>query len=480
MPWWRIAIYTAGILAFAVWREPGAVPRQPIFSRDGHAINSLDLAVTSAFCHSSATVSGEYLPGKVLSLNQQATTMPLRAVTETTAGSMARYCASAVQPYLNEDNSLSLLETLLIALRPDVSAASLARMLLFVKIAVIALVSVLMLSLGASVALTGASVVAAFAVLHVVVTEGLAYSIHSWFFVLVLLNATVFAVLLTISTGFRRWSVPAALAAGFVAAFSANMRSSYLPIYLAFALAYALAVYLKAGAKTSAAGLAAVVAGFALFQYPFIIRRIPDTHFNHTFHDVLHPVVLGLALPANDLAAREGIAWEDGTGVIVARRIDAKADYFAPGYDAALMTYYRALWSRYPREMLAIYASKLKTAGADMLEQRVRFDDPWIRRALYPLKFVADGRVLFLIFAVSACAGGWLFARYDVRFGFWSCLVFAAGGMLYLESAIVVPFYYPAYHNALLFIAVFWGLLAAQVILNAGVTAAGRWRAMRT
>src|SRR5947207_15808384 len=103
MPWWRTALYTAGILAFALWVESGTVPSQPQFPQDGHAINSLDLALASTMCGAHANMSQEYEPAKFLSANQWATSTPLRAVAVRMAGSVERFCASANYPLLNED-----------------------------------------------------------------------------------------------------------------------------------------------------------------------------------------------------------------------------------------------------------------------------------------------------------------------------------------------------------------------------------------
>jgi hypothetical protein len=466
IPFWRVALYTVGILALALMLEPNTVPEQPTFPRDGHAIASLNLAVSSAMCGSTGLFSQTYQPAKFLSDNQWATAVPLGQVVTTIAGSVGSYCSTADYPLLNEDNSLSLLETLAINLRPNVSAKAIARVLLFAKLAVLAAVCAALLNLGASVALAGACTIAAVAVLRALIDERMAYSIHSFFFVLVLLNALVYGVALRVAGGSSRWFVAVAIAAGFITAFSVNMRASYLPVYLSFGLAYMAAVYRKVGRRTAVAGFAAVAAGYFLFQYPFIIRRIPETDYNHTFHTVSHPLVLSLALPPNDLAQREGIKWLDEDGIVLARRVDPKAQYLGPGYDRALLTYYKNLWRNYPREMLRIYNEKLKTAGADMIQHRYRFVDGWIRRPLMPLRWVDDGRYLLAIFVVSAAIAFWSYFRYGVRFGFWAGLLFVAGTLLYLESALILPYYYLVYHNALLMVTVFWTFFAVQVAVN--------------
>ena len=459
-------MYTAGILMLALWFEPDTVPAQPQFPQDGHAIASLNLAISSAMCGSIGMLSQTYQPAKFLSENQWATTVPLDKLVTTIAGSVSNYCSSSNYPLLNEDNSLSLLETVAIHLRPNIAASAIARALLLVKLVMLAIVCAALIRLGASVALAGACTTVSVAILHALIGEAMAYSIHSFFFVLVLLNVVAYSAVLKLAIGGSRWSVAAAVAAGFVSAFSVNMRASYLPIYLLFALAYTAAVLVKLSRRTALVGFAGVIVGYLLFQYSFIIRRIPQTEYNHTFHVISHPLVLSLALPPNDLAEREGIKWLDEDGIVLAHRVDQNAKYLGPGYDKALLTYYASLWRRYPGEMLAIYRDKLRTAGADLIQHRYRLVDPWIRRPLVLLRWVDDGRYLFLVFLISAFIGFRVYVRDDVQFGFWIALLFVAGAMLFLESALILPYYYLVYHNALLVISLFWCLIAMQVLVN--------------
>jgi hypothetical protein len=42
--------------------------------------------------------------------------------------------------------------------------------------------------------------------------------------------------------------------------------------------------------------------------------------------------------------------------------------------------------------------------------------------------------------------------------------------MLYLESALILPYYYLAYHSGLLVVALFWCFVALQVVINAAAS----------
>ena len=112
-----------------------------------------------------------------------------------------------------------------------------------------------------------------------------------------------------------------------------------------------------------------------------------------------------------------------------------------------------------------------------MLNYR-RFADAWLRGAVFPLGWVDDGRSLFIVFVLSAFAGFWMYVRRGIDFGFWSGLLFVAGAMLYLESALILPYYYLVYHNALLIITLFWSFIALQIIVNAAASAGRAGRAM--
>jgi hypothetical protein len=472
MPWRRIALYTAGIIALASWIEWRFAPAQPRFPEDGHAVASLNVAFSAATCRNGASISYKYQPGRFLAANPQATTRPVREIVTSLAGSVEEFCSSTA-PYLNEDNSLSLLETMAIAARPDISADAIADTLSFGKLVVLALVCASLLRLGASVSLAAACTVVAVGVLRLMIDEGMAYSIHSFFFVLILLNTALCAWAAKFAADRSRWFAPMAALAGFVAAFSVNMRASYLPIYVSCACLCAAAAWLRGVRRPAVLALLAFAAGYLLFQYPFIVRRIPDTDYNHTFHSVSHPLVLGLALPPSDLAAREGIRWNDADGIVIARRIDPNAKYLGPGYDHALLTYYRSLWRRYPAEMLGVYAAKLKMAGADMIQNRYLISDVVVRRGLLPLRWVSDGRILLLLYLAGALIGFWAYVRHAVDFGLWVCLLLVAGAMLYFEAALILPGYYLAYQSALLVVTVFWSFIAIQLCVNAAV-AAGR------
>jgi hypothetical protein len=113
----------------------------------------------------------------------------------------------------------------------------------------------------------------------------------------------------------------------------------------------------------------------------------------HPHHPVAHALVLGLAVPENDLSRREGIAWEDSVGLTLARRIDPQVVYLREGYESALFRYYFRLWAEHPWEMLGIYVEKLRVAGRSMISKLLASA---IGPLAWPLAWVPNGGLLAL------------------------------------------------------------------------------------
>jgi hypothetical protein len=125
---------------------------------------------------------------------------------------------------------------------------------------------------------------------------------------------------------------------------------------------------------------------------------------NYTYHTFAHELVLGLAVPENDLSRREGIHWSDEVGFALARRAIPDVTYLGPQYEAALLRYYRGLWRRHPGEMARVYAQKLRSAGTEVFLSAAlvgtQFGIPrgpaeWLHRATNGVALVALGCVAF-------------------------------------------------------------------------------------
>jgi hypothetical protein len=471
LPAFRLTIYTLIVAASAAVVERGLLTRNHPFTKDGHAITSLEMALNAAVCGKPSTYALQFHPAFFISRNEWASYVPARQVMASVAGSVDAYCADLTLPYVNEDNSLGLLEESFLDARPTASADEVGRFLLLVRIGLIVAVCALFLSLGASVLFCTGMAIEALAISHALLNSGLGFSIYPFFFVLVLVNAAVvYGALRLAATRRVPLAVAGGLLSGFVAAASVNMRASYLPVYVAFQLCCWWAVWRSGDRRPAAAVMVSSVAlafaaGYVLFQYPFITRRVPaDATGLRTDHAVSHPLVLSLAVPPNDLAKREGIEWLDEVGTTLALRVDPKSTYLGPGYERALFTYYRGLWRRHPREMARIYVTKLRLAGVHMLQYGAR--DPRLEKALWPLTWITNGLYLGGVYVLSAVAAFAIYRRRGSGLAFCIGLLCVAGFLLYLESAIIMPYYYVMYHNYLLFLSLFWCLLVYQAGVN--------------
>jgi hypothetical protein len=471
VPVWRLLLYTAIAMSIAWWAVPGVVTERIPFTSDGHAMASYDSAVTRALCGLPSRYNPVHHPGYFMAHNGWASDLPAPALLATVAGSVQTYCSTATVPYVNLDNSLGLLETVCLLLKPTASAVEIERFLAVVRVAIVAAFIVLLMSLGASVLFGAAVAVASLAICSDLQHSVMAYSTYPFFFAMVLLNVIAFSGALRIArSGRLATTLLAACAVGFIVAASVNMRASYLPIYACFFVAYASGVW-----RTRPRGLTlpllvpAFVIGYFLFQYPLITRpaRVPADS-NYTYHTVSHPLVLGLALPESALSKREGITWSDEVGNSLARRIDPATSYLGPGYEKAMFAYYRSLWKRYPAEMVGVYIEKAQLAGADMIQHSAR-DAGWMPAAIWPLSGIHNGfyfGAMLLVLTAVALAISW---NRGGGFAFCVALLGLAGVLVYVESAIIVPLYFPQYQNYLLFVALFVSFLFYQLVVNAAV-----------
>src|SRR5262249_35086176 len=138
-------------------------------------------------------------------------------------------------------------------------------------------------------------------------------------------------------------------AAGAMSAFIANMRTSYLPILVAFLGCFLIgqaslqSESTRRRAVLRACALTACFAiGYVALQAGLITRHLPSSY--KAAHPLMHPLVLGLAVPSNDFSQAMGIRWADEVGPEKAQTIDPDAGFLGPRYDAALFRYYATLW----------------------------------------------------------------------------------------------------------------------------------------
>jgi hypothetical protein len=468
-------VYAAIAMAIALWVVPGVVTQRIPFSSDGHAMASYDSAVTRALCGLPSRYNPVHHPGYFMAQNGWASDLPAPKLLATVAGSVETYCSTATIPYVNEDNALGLLETMYLQLKPTASAVEIGRFLAVVRVVIVAAFVVLLMSLGASVLFGTAVAVASLAICSTLQRTEMGYSTYPFFFVMVFLNVIAFAGALRLArSGNLATTLGAAGAVGFIVAASVNMRASYLPIYAGFFMAYCAGVWRIRADRRRWLPVAlltpAFVFGYFLFQYPLIVRpaRAAAAASNYTYHTVSHPLVLGLALPESALSKREGIAWSDDVGNVLARRIDPTTSYLGPGYEKAMFAYYRGLWKRYPAEMVGVYVAKLRLAGADMIQHNA-LTRGWMPAAIWPLSGIHDGLYVFAMLLAMSVAGLTISRHGAAGLPFCVALLGLAGALVYLESAIILPFYFLEYQNSLLLIVLFVSFLLYQLAINAAV-----------
>ena len=156
---------------------------------DGHAILSLEMATARAYCGLGSAYSRTIRIPSELGAGMDRRHQPLRALIAEKAGSIDAYCALVDTPYVNSENSLMLMETAILRLVPDISLAGLGQFLHVTRIAGLALFVLLLMSLGASLALGLATMLLGLMRLNAM--PEYVYSIYPFLFVMVLVLVAV-------------------------------------------------------------------------------------------------------------------------------------------------------------------------------------------------------------------------------------------------------------------------------------------------
>jgi hypothetical protein len=481
------------VLAAVLWFDRDIFDQEGQFNRDGHAAFSLEIAVNHHqlgrrctvrdFPRSKQCVRALLLRGddvrseRVLDLPARVTPSP-------------EEYAEHTQPFRNNENSLMLLDDALLWVAPGLTVGGLARVHMALKAACLAAFAVLLLAAGFGPLLAGAALHLGLLVVARL-SEGYPLSLYPLVPAVTLLFLSVLGLVL--ATGAHRRLVaalPALALAGAVAGFLVNLRTSYTPVAAAVLLLYVLTAALDLRRRQLAAwrigalmvlGLTSFAGGYKLFS-SLCIDPVKEAGAagdrNYTHHVIGHPLVLALAVPPNDLAAREGITWNDLRGLELARRIDPAVRYMDEHYDAALLTYYLKLWLYYPGEMRDLYAAKLDKAGvsclpylAERAEQEEKVGTTGLgtlgSQLSWPLGLLPAGRQWLLALGALALAalvaGRWLGAAAS----FTLAALAATAALLLLEATLVLPDFYLQYHAPLLLLALLAGLAPYQLGLDA-------------
>ena len=468
---------------FAGPHAMGAAPQ--LTPNDGHSLISIGLATNWIICGKYSTAfRGDEFRAFIMAPGSER--MPLRTVPALIAGSDERYCRLTDQPLRNNENALMLTIAGILAINPHASLADIGYGLRWIRLALVAVAALAMLRCGVSVWVTAGIAYASIMVMAAV-EETRFYSVYP--FLPVLLTSFIALLVLLLDTQMHvrlRSAVTASALAGFPAAVAANFRSSYLPILIA-----CFAVWILIGASErrarSATSLAQLLAGaalqfgafslaFVIFHVVFIrpIDRLPATQ-NLSYHVIAHPIVLGLAIPPNPLARREGIEWNDRVGLDLARRIDPGVTEMNQQYENALFAYYWGLWRQHPDKMASLYWKKLRLAGADMPKyQGPPVSDRFFKVTLWPVSLIPHGALRAGILCILTVAP-LLFVR---RWGAAPCglisMTCLTALLLTIETALILTLFYISHEASALLFAVACGLMFYQAAIDCTLAVARR------
>ncbi len=444
---------------------------------DGHAVVSLDLAIARAYCGIPSSFSHFVRIPKDVAARMELRHVPLRTLIAEKAGSVDAYCRAVNEPFVNNENSLMLLEAAILRAQPGLSLAQLGNVLHWIRVACIVCFVLLLMDLGGSLALGFATLLCGLMLLKAM--PDFLYSNYPFLFALVLLDATLIGFAIK-----YRWTdrtlgfVSFGAAAGLLSAFIANMRTSYVPIVGLF-FALVLVDELRARGRTmpwqprAARALALAVCftvAYEAFQYGLITRHIPAEGQYYAAHSLGHPLVLALAIPDNTFSREQGIRWADEVGPQIAVRVDPRVTFMGPSYDAALMQYYRTLWSTHTREMFAVYRLKFSLAGTDMMRVLRLSPGPagWaVSVLLTPLAVLLPSGLWYLaLYVLVGCSALAIHYRRNAPAAFVLALLSAAACLVQLESSVIFSIFVKQYHNYGAFYILFLSLLGVQVLGN--------------
>lgn len=452
---------------------------------DGHAIVSFRLAVTRAFCgkisHLDPAPSGQTIQGALMD-KPEAVDTPVTTLLQNIYSSPEEHCLKASAPVLNNENSVMLLESLLLYLAPNMTTRDLAIALNGVKILCLGIFVFALFNSGAPFVFSLLCFIVAGTILSKV-NDTHPFSLYPFLLPLTLALCSILSLPLN-AKGFKGHlaCLATALGVGFFSAFFVNLRSSYLPVVVVvFAIytVYILSMRLFPNLGKTASKLATLgviicfVFGYGLFQQAYIAPLSQVDHGNNrTYHVIGHPLVLSLALPENGLSKREGITWNDSIGTELARKTDPTAVYLGKNYEKAMLTYYLKLWIYYPNEMVNIYYQKLKISAHHALF----YVDSVLLGSSNTIDKMVGAIYLPAIFTVPSGI------YYGLGFLFIALLTFAfskqlrnsssfllislstTASLLYLEAALIMPYFVHTYHAYLLFAMGLCVLLITQLI----------------
>jgi hypothetical protein len=443
---------------------------------DGHALLSMDLAVARAYCGQPSAYSPSIRIPHAVRDDMTLRTVPVEALLTKKAGSIAAFCATVNTPFVNNENSLMLYETLLFKAAPGVSIGELGEWLHLTRIAIVLVFVFVIGQMGASIGMSVATILCAlfaFSRMHDQI-----YCNNPFFFPLVLLEASLVGAVAR-HLGGARWSMLIAIAAvaGMLGAFVANMRTSFLPLQGALVAVLILSDWVQQRSFAdrrrrlirALAMMVVFIAGYQLFQYGLITRGLPPQDRYGSSHTIAHPLVLALGVPPTDFARREGLSWLDAVGAQKALSVDPDAAYLGPRYDRALFSYYSSLWRVHTRDMMTLYWTKFSIAGTDMIETLRLLpgrDGQLLRWLLTPLSYFTSGIALLALYALITVASLWFYVRQATPWLLVAGFLSAGATLAHIEVGVIYSQFTDQYHNYLVFYAFLLSIAFVQVLIN--------------
>jgi hypothetical protein len=440
-----------GVLMGPWWRQPP--PFSPIY--DDHEWTSLNLAVTRAKCGAASAVPRDVDVASQLSARADTARLPL--------ADLATFTCSSIRPLVIGQNTLMLIEAATLRLNPRASLTTIGRVLIAIQmigtgVFITALIVVgvpgawCALLLMAVVTLTGSMIAqSAYAVYPLVVPSVL---------------GLIGTVLLLPRTCSRTAEILIGASVGMAIGAIGNLRTDM------FLICGAVTAVWLAGRSRSLRHFAgqgiAMTAGAVVFHL-VCIRPIEQAQPQRlSGHPIMHPLVLGLAIPENAMAQRVGLRWDDTVGFDLAHAIQPGVHVLTPDYEAVLRRFYVQLWRQHPMEMLQLYRRKFAAAARSFVTDTtgIGFDGQVWRSLLRPLQAIGSNWAVPVLFAIGAGAGLARLRRWHASWVTALTLLMIAGGLNWLEAAIIFPHFTPSYFGVA-FIAVVAGCLALyQLVLH--------------
>lgn len=472
-PTWRLAcVWAAVIAALAIPVANGIVPSvAPVVLHDDdtHRIVSLRMALNWRVCGSySHTTVGNQLDRILFSAGGM--DVPILSLPERAGIDLETYCSTFVRPARINENSLMLTMAAIMWARPGSTLRQLGWLMHGIRVLALAGVVAVVLRAGASWLYALVWMVSALVILASVETTHY-FSVYPFLMPMLAGSAALVAWLADVSTERRlRWGLMASVGVGLITGYIVNLRTSYAPIVVAMLpVLFISGPLIRGGHWRRGLALAVGVGGgVLLFQRAFItpIDEIPNAG-NLSYHHVFHPLVLGLALPPNELATREGIRWDDAVGIEIARREEPSVRAFSAEYEGAMRSYYLRLWRSTPGDMARLYWTKWKTTMGDVLSYRESvFPVRLISWAAWPMRPFSNGITFSLLLVGVIAVAGRARHRWNRAAMALSLELGIVGLLLIAEAAIIVPHFSTMYGAPRMLLMVTMGLCVWQYVLN--------------